>query len=174
MFSGKTSALTNDIIRFRIAKYNVAVFKPSIDTRFSDTSIVSHTKQRIEAKTINSIEEVISYYKTYQPDVIAIDEIQFLKVNVDSLLKAITYLLSKNCSLIMAGLDMDYEGKPFDNVKELLPISDYIVKHHAICTHCGSDAWVSHKMINNKDRITIGANDIYEPLCRSCYNKTIS
>ena len=105
----------------------------------------------------------------FRSDVIAIDEVQFLQGDIDEILKSINNFLAKNITVILAGLDMDFEGEAFEIVKEVMPISDYLYKHHAVCVQCGTDAWVSHRKTEDTERIVIGALEEYEPLCRKCY-----
>lgn len=103
------------------------------------------------------------------PAVVGIDEVQFLGGSVDSIISSINKLLEKDITVVVAGLDMDFSGTPFEVVKELMPIADYLYKHHAVCVRCGTDAWVSHRKSKDQERIKIGASDEYEPLCRKCF-----
>ena len=169
MFSGKTSSLGNDIKRFNIAKYKTIAFKPNIDSRYNKNEIVTHDLTSINAILVRDIFELIDYVKELNPDVIAIDEVQFLGGPVDKIIEGINQLLEEGLTVIVAGLDMDFTGQPFEIVKELMPISDYLYKHHAVCVGCGSDAWVSNRKSKDKERIKIGASDEYEPLCRKCF-----
>lgn len=169
MFSGKTSSLGNDIKRFNIAKYKTIAFKPNIDSRYNKNEIVTHDLTSINAILVRDIFELIDYVKELNPDVVAIDEVQFLGGPVDKIIEGINQLLEEGLTVIVAGLDMDFTGQPFEIVKELMPISDYLYKHHAVCVGCGSDAWVSNRKSKDKERIKIGASDEYEPLCRKCF-----
>ena len=169
MFSGKTSSLWKEVNRFKIAKYNVVVFKPRMDSRYSKEKVVTHDKNEIEAINVDNIDDIVEYTKTHDVNVIAIDEIQFINSKADHFVKQINYLLEKGFTIIAAGLDMDYKAKPFQLVKELLPICDYVEKHHAVCAVCGNDAWVSYRISDDKNRIQLGANEAYMPLCRKHY-----
>lgn len=173
MFSGKTSSLERDVSRFKIAGYKVMAFKPVVDDRYSKTNIVTHNKTNIEAVAIEDIEDIMNFCKRENPDIVAIDEVQFLKGELEEILNGLDLLLCKGKTIVVAGLDMDFSGKPFEIVKELMPISDYLHKHHAVCVCCGTDAWISNRKIKHEDRIVIGTVDQYEPLCRKCFlNKT--
>lgn len=169
MFSGKTSSLEKDIKRFDIAKYKTLAFKPVVDNRHKEEKIVTHDKTKIDAVVVEDNIEMMDCIERIDPDVIAIDEVQFLGGSVGDILRNIESLLEKGKTVIVAGLDMDFTGKPFEIVKELMPISDYLYKHHAVCVGCGSDAWVSNRKSLDKARIKIGASDEYEPLCRKCF-----
>jgi len=169
MFSGKTSSLKNEIKRFNIAGYKAVAFKPSIDTRYKKNEIVTHDMTSIECIMVDDINQLMNYCNKLNPHVVAIDEIQFLGGSVQKIISCINELLAKNITVVVAGLDIDYTGTPFEVVKELMPIADYLYKHHAVCVKCGSDAWVSHRKSKDKDRIKIGAEDEYEPLCRKCF-----
>jgi len=169
MFSGKTSSLKNEIKRFIIAGYKAVAFKPSIDTRYKKNEIVTHDMTSIECILVDDIDQLMDYCNKLNPHVIAIDEIQFLGGSVQKIIASINELLAKDITVVVAGLDIDYTGTPFEVVKELMPIADYLYKHHAVCVRCGSDAWVSHRKSQDKDRIKIGAEDEYEPLCRKCF-----
>lgn len=171
MFSGKTSSLEKDVKRFNIAGYKTVAFKPTVDTRFKSSDIISHDEMSIEAILVENIENIKIYCENSNPEVIAIDEIQFLDGEIKDIIDTITEFLSRDITVIVAGLDVDFEGKPFEIVKELMPIADYLTKHHAVCVKCGSDAWISHRKTKDKERVVIGASREYEPLCRSCYLK---
>ncbi len=169
MFSGKTSSLEKDVKRFNIAGYKTVAFKPALDTRSKECKITTHDNTFINAVWINNIDEINKYCREHELDVIAIDEVQFLQGDIDEILKSINNFLAKNITVILAGLDMDFEGEAFEIVKEVMPISDYLYKHHAVCVQCGTDAWVSHRKTEDTERIVIGALEEYEPLCRKCY-----
>ena len=172
MFSGKTSSLEKDINRFAIARYKTLAFKPVVDNRYKKEKIVTHDNREVDAIVVRDNDEMMEKIKEYNPDVIAIDEVQFLGGEVKDIVNNIDCLLRKGKTVVVAGLDMDFSGRPFEIVKELMPISDYLYKHHAVCVGCGSDAWVSNRKSQDKERIKIGASDEYEPLCRKCfYNK---
>ena len=172
MFSGKTSSLEKDIKRFKIAGYNTVAFKPSMDTRYGKHEIITHDNTKTEAVLVDSIEEILEHCKNCKPDVIGIDEVQFLGGDVVDIIDGINHFLEKDITIIVAGLDMDFEGRPFEILKELMPISDYLYKHHAVCVSCGTDAWVSHRKTEDTSRVVLGASEEYEPLCRRCFIKS--
>ena len=171
MFSGKTSSLDKDVKRFNIAGYKTAAFKPSIDTRYAKSEITTHDNTSLNAVLVNDIYEIQEYCKKNAPDVIAIDEVQFLGGKLEDIVNGINKFLEKDVTVVLAGLDIDFTGKPFEILKELMPYADYLHKHHAVCVKCGSDAWVSHRKVNKQERIVIGALNEYEPLCRKCFLK---
>ncbi|MBU5437832.1 thymidine kinase [Tissierella sp. MSJ-40] len=169
MFSGKTSSLEKDVKRFNIAGYSTIAFKPSVDNRYSRNEIVTHDLTCLNAVLVKNIDEIIEYCRELKPDVIAIDEVQFLGGTIKDIVSGINYFLEKDLTVILAGLDIDFTGKPFEIVKELMPIADYLYKHHAVCVKCGADGWVSHRKTKDQERIKIGASKEYEPLCRKCF-----
>nr|WP_300001853.1 thymidine kinase [Tissierella sp.] len=171
MFSGKTSSLEKDMKRFVIAGYTTLAFKPTVDTRYDSNEIKTHDNTILQAKLIDGIEDIVKYIEEETPSVIAIDEVQFLGGSIEKIVGSIKEFLKDDITVILAGLDMDFEGEPFEIVKELMPFADYLYKHHAVCVSCGTDAWVSHRKISTKERVVIGATREYEPLCRRCFIK---
>lgn len=169
MFSGKTSSLEKDMKRFNIAGYRTVAFKPSVDTRYPESAIISHDNTSIKAVLVNDISEIMEYCKINQPHIVAIDEVQFLGGNIQDIVTGINEFLAKDITVVLAGLDIDFSGQPFEILKELMPIADYLYKHHAVCVNCGTDAWVSHRKTKAQERIVIGATNEYEPLCRKCF-----
>lgn len=173
MFSGKTSSLEKDVKRFTIAGYKTIAFKPIIDNRYNRSEIVTHDLTSLNAILVKDIFELKEYCEELKPKVIAIDEVQFLGGSIEDIVKIINGFLAEDLTVIVAGLDMDFTSKPFEIVKELMPLSDYLYKHHAVCVSCGTDAWVSHRKTDDVERIKIGASDEYEPLCRKCFLERI-
>lgn len=169
MFSGKTSSLEKDVNRFKIAGYKTIAFKPTIDTRYENSKITTHDKTSLDAILVEGINNIKQYFLNENPDVIAIDEVQFLGGTTQEIVDTIDEFLQKDITIILAGLDLDFSGKAFEILKELMPISDYLYKHHAVCVKCGTDAWISHRKIKDKERVVIGASKEYEPLCRRCF-----
>lgn len=169
MFSGKTSSLEKDVKRFNIAGYKTLAFKPTVDTRYSTSDIISHDQTSLEAILVGDIDEIVEYCNDKNPDVVAIDELQFLNGSVEKIVQGIKEMLSNEVTVILAGLDIDFTGQAFEVLKELMPISDYLNKHHAVCVKCGTDAWVSHRKTKDRERVVIGASKEYEPLCRKCF-----
>lgn len=169
MFSGKTSALFREVNRFLIAEYRVLATKPKFDQRYSNSDIVTHDKISLKAQIFDSIDELRRLVYKNDPEVLAIDEIHFLEQQKDELCDFLNELLASGITIVIAGLDMDYLGVPFEITKNIFGMSDYVNKHHAVCASCGSDAWISHRKIKNSDRMLLGAEDYYTPLCRACY-----
>ena len=168
MFSGKTSSLEKDIKRFKIAGYKTIAFKPSIDNRYRKNEIVTHDLTSMDCLLVKDIDELLDYVDELKPEVIGIDEVQFLQGSIENIIWGINKLLKDDITVVVAGLDMDFTGTPFEIVKELMPLADYLYKHHAVCVKCGNDAWVSHRKTKAQERIVIGAAEEYEPLCRKC------
>lgn len=169
MFSGKTSSLEKEVKRFRIAGYRTLAFKPTVDNRHPTSEIVTHDKTSLEGILVDGIDAIMEKCKIENPEVVAIDEVQFLGGDIKDIINGINNLLEKNITVIVAGLDIDFSGEPFEILKELMPVADYLTKHHAVCVKCGTDAWVSHRKTKEKERVVIGASKEYEPLCRSCF-----
>ena len=164
MFSGKTEELIRRLKRAKIAKLQVEIFKPVIDKRYDVEQIVSHDANMIFSTPVPSSSNILLLGSNV--DVIGIDEAQFF----DSGLPFICEQLANNGSrIIVAGLDMDYTGKPFGPMPNLLAIADYITKVHAICMHCGDLATHSFRTSHNEALILLGEKESYIPLCRSCF-----
>jgi thymidine kinase len=164
MFSGKTEELIRRLRRAQIAKQKVKIFKPKIDSRYSHESIVSHNEQSLPSILIEDIIEILSYADDAQ--VIGIDEAQFFN---EGIVHICNLLASKGKRVIVAGLDQDYTGKPFEPMPQLLAIAEYITKQHAICVVCGNPADKTQRKISESERVIVGAADIYEARCRKCH-----
>lgn len=164
MFSGKTEELIRRLRRAQIAKQKVKIFKPKIDSRYSQESIVSHNEQSLPSILIDDIIEILSYANDAQ--VIGIDEAQFFN---EGIVHICNLLASKGKRVIVAGLDQDYTGKPFEPIPQLLAIAEYITKQHAICVVCGNPADKTQRKIAESERVIVGAADIYEARCRKCH-----
>lgn len=164
MFSGKTEELIRRLRRAQIAKQKVMIFKPRIDNRYSKNQIVSHNTQSLESIVIDKAEEIISLAKNAQ--VVGIDEGQFFD---QSLLDVCERLADDGKRVIVAGLDQDYRGKPFEPMPQLLSIAEYITKTLAICVVCGNPADRTQRKIASADRVVVGAADSYEARCRKCH-----
>ena len=164
MFSGKTEELIRRLRRAQIAKQKVKIFKPRIDARYSDNSIVSHNEQSLPSILIEDINEVLKYSDDAQ--VIGIDEAQFFNEEIVSICNS---LASQGKRVIVSGLDQDYTGKPFEPVPQLLAIAEYITKQHAICVVCGNPADKTQRKTSESERVIVGAADIYEARCRKCH-----
>jgi thymidine kinase len=164
MFSGKTEELIRRLKRAKIAKQNVEIFKPHIDTRYDAVNVVSHDSNSIHSTPVNSSSQILLMTSTV--DVVGIDEAQFFDENLPSVCDT---LAARGIRVIVAGLDMDYLGKPFGPLPHLMAIAEYVTKVHAICMNCGSLANHSHRTVTNSARIMIGEQDSYIPLCRRCF-----
>jgi thymidine kinase len=164
MFSGKTEELIRRLKRARIANLNVEIFKPSIDVRYSEQKIVSHDENAIPSHPVNNAESIL--LRTQEVDVVGIDEAQFFD---DQLPQVCDQLALKGIRVIVAGLDMDYLGKPFGQIPFLLAKAEYITKLHAICVQCGNIASYSYRKSEHNDQVLLGEKDLYEPRCRNCY-----
>lgn len=164
MFSGKTEELIRRLRRAQIAKQTVKIFKPRIDARYSQNSIVSHNEQSLPSILIDDIIEVLEHSNDAQ--VIGIDEAQFFN---ESIIYICNLLASRGKRVIVAGLDQDYTGKPFEPIPQLLAIAEYITKQHAICVVCGNPADRTQRKTTNSERVVVGAADIYEARCRKCH-----
>lgn len=170
MFSGKTTSLWRELYRMNIANYKVVAFKPSIDDRDGDKQIVTHDNLSLDAIKVEDLNEILSYAKDNEIDAIGIDELQFFPNDPSEVVEIFNKLMAMNITIVVSGLDMDYKTRPFEIIKEIMPLADELIKHHAICASCGEDAWASYRKSSDDSRIQIGAQNLYEPLCRSCYN----
>lgn len=168
MFSGKTEELIRRMKRAKFAKQKVEIFKPSLDTRYSEEDVVSHDKNTIRSTPIDSSGAILLLASDI--DVVGIDEAQFFD---DGLVEVCYQLANNGVRVIVAGLDMDYKGIPFGPIPALCAIADEVTKVHAICVKCGALAYVSHRLIHNDKRVLLGEKDEYEPLCRECYQRSI-
>lgn len=164
MFSGKTEELIRRLRRAQIAKQKVKIFKPKIDTRYSEGSIVSHSDQSLPSTIIEDVREIIHLSKDAQ--VVGIDEAQFFSSDV---IHVCNTLASNGKRVIVAGLDQDYRGIPFEPIPHLLAIAEYITKTLAICVNCGNPADKTQRKIISAERVVVGAADIYEARCRKCH-----
>lgn len=165
MFSGKTEELIRRLKRAKIANLKVEIFKPGIDVRFDAINIVSHDENYIQSTPLDNSQKILLLAQ--EVDVVGIDEAQFFD---DGLPDVCDQLASRGIRVIVAGLDMDYLGKPFGQMPALLAKAEYITKLHAICMQCGAIANYSYRKVPNEDRIMLGEKDVYEPRCRHCYN----
>jgi thymidine kinase len=164
MFSGKTEELIRRIRRAQIAKQNVAIFKPGIDDRYSADHIVSHSEVKLLSTAVNSSAEILKLAADAQ--VVGIDEGQFFDMGI---IEVAETLANKGKRVIIAGLDQDYRGKPFEPMPQLLAIAEYITKTLAICVVCGNPADRTQRIGASNERVLVGAKDAYEARCRSCY-----
>ena len=165
MFSGKSEELIRRLRRAKIARQKVQVFKPEIDSRFSDNHIVSHSEMRHESSKIKSAADIRAAVER-DTEVVGIDEAQFFD---DDLVNVANELARRGIRVIIAGLDQDYTGKPFEPMPQLLAIAEYITKTHAICMRCGQPANYSQRTFESEERVAVGASDKYEARCRACF-----
>lgn len=169
MFSGKTEELIRRLKRAKFAKQNIEIFKPAIDTRYSEEEVVSHDKTSISSTPVDSPSSILLFASAM--DVIGIDEAQFFD---SSLVEVCDKLASSGIRVIIAGLDMDYKCQPFGPIPALCAIADEVTKVHAICVNCGALAYATHRTIDCDKLVVLGEQNEYEPLCRECYNKAVN
>ncbi len=165
MFSGKTEELIRRLRRARIADQSIEIFKPARDTRYSADEVVSHDFRTISSHSVRSSEEILDVAPAV--DVIGIDEAQFFDVD---LTRVCEELSTRGHRVIVAGLDMDFRGRPFGPMPDLLAVAEYITKLHAICHQCGNLATHTYRLTSDSETVVLGEKDIYEARCRHCFN----
>ena len=170
MFSGKSEELIRRLRRARIARQKVQIFKPSIDTRYSEDQIVSHGEMRIESRAVEGSRQLLDAIES-DTEVIGIDEGQFFDQDLPAICSA---LADRGMRVIVAGLDQDYLGKPFEPMPQLLAIAEYITKTHAICMVCGNPANHTQRLVASEDRVLLGAQGMYEARCRRCFDPLLT
>jgi thymidine kinase len=168
MFSGKTEELIRRLNRARIAKQKVEIFKPEVDTRYDETDVVSHDAKAVSSIPVQNASQILFYAEDFE--VVGIDEAQFFG---EELVSVCNELANRGKRVVVAGLDMDYLGKPFGPIPKLMAIAEYVTKVHAICIRCGNLANYSHRTVKNDKLVVLGETDVYEPLCRYCFNKAL-
>ena len=166
MFSGKSEELIRRLRRAQIAKRKVQIFKPRIDNRYSKAHITSHSAMQIEAEAVGSSRELFERVKP-DTEVVGIDEGQFFDPELPAIC---TLLADQGKRVIVAGLDQDYLGKPFEPMPQLLAIAEYITKTLAICMVCGAPANHTQRLVASSDRVLVGATGLYEARCRHCFD----
>lgn len=164
MFSGKTEELIRRLRRAQIAKQSVAIFKPGLDDRYSESDLVSHSEQRIPSTPVSSCREILEHAD--EADVIGIDEAQFFEPEIVEVAKD---LADRGKRVLVAGLDKDYRGEPFGAIPALMAEAEYVTKTLAICMQCGEPANYTQRLTKDEQQILIGETDIYEARCRRCY-----
>src|SRR5574344_150993 len=169
MFSGKTEELIRRLRRAQFANQKIAIFKPSIDKRYSEVEVVSHDFHKIQSTPIKSPSDMLQVPEDVE--VVGIDEAQFFD---ESIVEVCQTLANRGVRVIVAGLDTDYLGKPFGPMPNLMAVAEDVQKVHAICVKCGNLANHSHRLSKSRDLVVLGEKDIYEPLCRECYNEAIA
>jgi len=164
MFSGKTEELIRRLNRARIANQKVEIFKPAIDTRYDEEDVVSHNANAVKSNPVQNASQILFYDQDFE--VVGIDEAQFFD---DELISVCDELANRGKRVIVAGLDMDFTGKPFGPIPKLMAIAEYVTKVHAICIRCGNLAHYSHRKAKDDQLVLLGETDAYEPLCRKCF-----
>ncbi|MCG8327195.1 MAG: thymidine kinase [Chitinophagales bacterium] len=165
MFSGKTEELIRRLKRAKIANQRVEIFKPRVDTRYDDVKVVSHDANYILSTPVASSSELLEL--TDGVNVVGVDEAQFFDEHLPEICQK---LALRGIRVIVAGLDMDFRGKPFGPMPNLLAVAEYITKVHAICQHCGNLATHSYRLVTDGDTVVLGEKESYEPRCRTCYH----
>ena len=165
MFSGKTEELIRRLTRARIAKLNVRIFKPALDTRYHEENIVSHSANAIHSTPVQTASQIIALAGNC--DVVGIDEAQFFDKDI---MHVCNLLANEGKRVIVAGLDMDFSGQPFGCMPQLMSLAEYVTKVHAICVVCGDIAHYSYRLVPSQERVLLGETDSYEARCRRCFN----
>ena len=170
MFSGKSEELIRRLRRAQIARQKVQVFKPAFDDRFAQAEIVSHSEMRIQSVTVGNSAELL---KTVEPvtEVIGIDEAQFFDTGLPAVC---TQLAGAGKRVVVAGLDTDYLGRPFEPMPVLMAIAEYVTKTHAICMVCGNPASHTQRLVGSDERLLLGASGTYEARCRRCFDPALA
>lgn len=169
MFSGKTEELIRRLRRAQFAGLKVEIFKPSLDKRYSEIRVVSHDEKSIISTPVDNPSAILLL--AGDVDVVGIDEAQFFD---NSIVDVCNALADNGVRILIAGLDMDFMGKPFGPMPALLAIAEYVTKVHAICMRCGNLAQYSFRKSEEEQVVLLGEKNIYEPLCRNCYNKALN
>ena len=165
MFSGKTEELIRRLRRAQFANQKIALFKPTVDNRYSDVEVVSHDFHKLTSTPIKDPADMLKIGPEVK--VVGVDEAQFFD---GSLVEVCQTLANRGVRVIVAGLDMDYLGQPFGPMPRLMAVAEDVQKVHAICVKCGALATFSHRLSKSQDLVLLGEKDIYEPLCRDCFN----
>ena len=170
MFSGKSEELIRRLRRAQIARRKVQIFKPKIDNRYGEDHIISHSDMRIASVNLSSSRELLEQVLP-DTEVVGIDEGQFFDANLPA---ACNTLADRGKRVIVAGLDQDYLGKPFEPMPTLLAIAEYITKTHAVCVVCGEPANHTQRLVQSRERVLVGAQNAYEARCRACFDPTLA
>ena len=170
MFSGKSEELIRRLRRAQIARQKVQIFKPAFDSRFADSEIVSHSEMRMQSVKVASSAELL---RLIDPDteVVGIDEAQFFDKDLPA---ACTELAGAGKRVVVAGLDTDYLGRPFEPMPVLMAIAEYVTKTHAICMVCGNPASHTQRLVASDERLLLGASGTYEARCRRCFDPSLA
>ncbi|HEX8018827.1 thymidine kinase [Mucilaginibacter sp.] len=165
MFSGKTEELIRRLNRARIAKLKVEIFSPKADTRYGEEAIISHNANKITSTPVDSASAILLLAS--DAHVIGVDEAQFFD---DELPEVCTVLANRGVRVIVAGLDMDFKGRPFGSMPNIMAIAESVTKLQAVCVRCGNPAQYSYRLVHDNSKILLGEKESYEPRCRACYN----
>lgn len=164
MFSGKTEELLRRLKRARIARQSVCIFKPALDTRFSKEAVVSHDDNTMASTVVHAAEQILLL--AGKADVVGVDEAQFFGLE---LVDVCGELARAGHRVIVAGLDQDFRGVPFEPIPQLMAVAEYVTKLHAVCVVCGAPANHSQRIVHTTDRVLLGSQETYEPRCRHCF-----
>jgi thymidine kinase len=164
MFSGKTEELIRRLNRARLAKFKMEIFKPSLDNRYHEEHVVSHNETSIRSTPVNFAGDILLL--AGDCDVVGIDEAQFFD---EEIVRVVQLLANQGKRVILAGLDMDFEGKPFEPMPKLMAIAEYVTKVHAICMKCGDLAAFSLRLSESQEKVVLGEKESYEARCRRCF-----
>lgn len=170
MFSGKTEELIRRLKRARFANQKIAIFKPAVDIRYSEDEVVSHDLHSLSSTPVDKAEKILALSPA-DVQVVGIDEAQFFGPEIVDVCQT---LANRGVRVIVAGLDTDFLGKPFGSMPALMAVAEDVQKVHAICVKCGNLANHSHRLSKSEDLVLLGEKDVYEPLCRDCYNKALA
>lgn len=168
MFSGKTEELIRRMRRAQLARLDVAVFKPRTDTRYHAADVISHDSNSLRSKPINHASDILSLDNSIR--VVGIDEAQFFD---DGLPGVCNTLANQGIRVIVAGLDMDFKGRPFGPIPALMAIAEHVTKVHAVCMQCGAPANYSFRIADNDEKLLLGERESYEPRCRVCFYQLV-
>ena len=170
MFSGKTEELIRRLRRAQIARQRVQIFKPKIDERYSQDHLVSHSEMRLKSEAVSSADEILQKID-WRAEVIGVDEAQFFDAK---LVQVCNQLADLGKRVVVAGLDKDYLGKPFEPMPQLMAVAEYIEKTLAICMKCGNPANYTQRLVDSSDRVLVGATGTYEARCRRCFEPVLT
>ena len=170
MFSGKTEELIRRLRRAQIARQRVQIFKPKIDERYSQDHLVSHSEMRLKSEAVSSADEILQRID-WRAEVIGVDEAQFFDAR---LVQVCNQLADLGKRVVVAGLDKDYLGKPFEPMPQLMAVAEYIEKTLAICMKCGNPANYTQRLVDSSDRVLVGATGTYEARCRRCFEPVLT
>jgi thymidine kinase len=170
MFSGKTEELIRRLRRAQIARQRVQIFKPKIDERYSQDHLVSHSEMRLKSEPVSSADEILQKID-WRAEVIGVDEAQFFDAR---LVQVCNQLADLGKRVVVAGLDKDYLGKPFEPMPQLMAVAEYIEKTLAICMKCGNPANYTQRLVDSSDRVLVGATGTYEARCRRCFEPVLT